>query len=102
MVAGDNRPRDSSAAGGGKKNERKRQYCGRAGDGQVPQAQAVFYSHLDSRVDNVLARQLACVAHEHKTKAKQREDDPVTRMEIIAIVSAQPQPRLVYIWFVFN
>lgn len=66
--------------GGREKNERKRQHCGRASDGQAPQAEAVFYSHLDSRADNVFARQLACVAHEHKTKAKQGENDGLTRL----------------------
>lgn len=37
-------------------------YCGQASDGQVPEAEAVFYSHLDSYADNTLARQRECVA----------------------------------------
>lgn len=37
-------------------------YCGRASDGQAPEAEAVFHSHLDSYADNTLPRQRECVA----------------------------------------
>lgn len=88
MVAGDNRRRDSSVATA---EWKKRQYCGQASDGQAPQGEAVFYSHLDSHTDNVFARQLTCVAHKHKTKAKKKW------LEIIIIVKAQLELWLVVV-----